>query len=91
MEKHLNVEKHSNVEKHANVQKPAKAEKKKDKKTKAPKPVVEQPEITKLDIRVGKIVNVWKHETADKLYCEEIDVVSDFAVLVLLFVRCLLG
>ena len=44
----------------------------------APKPKAanpNQPEITKLDIRVGKIVKVWKHEEADKLYCEEIDVV----------------
>ncbi|GLE10422.1 hypothetical protein PINS_up022523 [Pythium insidiosum] len=37
----------------------------------------DQPEITKLDIRVGKIVKVWKHDTADKLYCEEIDVGED--------------
>lgn len=29
--------------------------------------------MTSLDIRVGKIINVWPHETADKLYCEEID------------------
>ena len=36
-----------------------------------------QPEITKLDIRVGKITKVWRHETADKLYCEEIDVGED--------------
>ncbi|CAH0473661.1 unnamed protein product [Peronospora belbahrii] len=33
-----------------------------------------QPEITKLDIRVGQILKVWKHESATKLYCEEIDV-----------------
>ena len=33
-----------------------------------------QPEFTKIDIRVGKIVRVWNHESADKLYCEEIDV-----------------
>ena len=36
-----------------------------------------QPEITKLDIRVGQITKVWRHETADKLYCEEIDVGED--------------
>ena len=36
-----------------------------------------QSEVTKLDIRVGHIKNVWKHETADKLYCEEIDVGED--------------
>ena len=34
----------------------------------------DQPEFTKLDIRVGKIVKVWNHEAADKLYCEQIDV-----------------
>jgi aminoacyl tRNA synthase complex-interacting multifunctional protein 1 len=51
--------------------KPAKAEAKKEK---APKPAAkkaapadaDQPEITKLDIRVGRIVKVWKHESADK-------------------------
>ncbi|ETP48441.1 methionine-tRNA ligase, beta subunit [Phytophthora nicotianae P10297] len=60
-----------------------KEQKPKTKKAKAPKPAKapaadpNQPEITKLDIRVGKIVKVWKHETADKLYCEEIDVGED--------------
>mmetsp|Transcript_46896 Transcript_46896/g.114386 ORF Transcript_46896/g.114386 Transcript_46896/m.114386 type:complete len:780 (+) Transcript_46896:83-2422(+) len=34
----------------------------------------DQPEFTKMDIRVGKIVKVWNHESADKLFCEEIDV-----------------
>jgi methionine--tRNA ligase beta chain len=33
-----------------------------------------QPEFTKVDIRVGKIVKVWNHASADKLFCEEIDV-----------------
>jgi methionine--tRNA ligase beta chain len=32
-----------------------------------------QPEFTKIDIRVGKIIKVWNHETADKLFCEQID------------------
>lgn len=43
------------------------------KKEKAAKPAkkaapadADQAEITKLDIRVGKIVKVWKHDTADK-------------------------
>ncbi|RLN54725.1 hypothetical protein BBJ29_006083, partial [Phytophthora kernoviae] len=60
-----------------------KEQKNKTKKPKAPKPAKappadpNQPEITKLDIRVGQIVKVWKHETADKLYCEEIDVGED--------------
>jgi methionine--tRNA ligase beta chain len=34
----------------------------------------DQPEFTKIDIRVGKIVKVWHHESADKLFCEHIDV-----------------
>ena len=29
---------------------------------------------TKLDIRVGKIVKVWEHETSSRLFCEEVDV-----------------
>jgi methionyl-tRNA synthetase len=33
-----------------------------------------QPIISKLDLRVGRIVKVWNHETADRLYCEEIDI-----------------
>lgn len=33
-----------------------------------------QPEFTKMDIRVGQIVKVWNHPDADKLFCEEIDV-----------------
>ena len=36
-----------------------------------------QPDITKLDIRVGVITKVWKHPDAEKLYCEEIDVGED--------------
>jgi aminoacyl tRNA synthase complex-interacting multifunctional protein 1 len=30
-------------------------------------------DISALDIRVGKIIKVWPHETADKLFCETID------------------
>eukprot|EP00752_Nemacystus_decipiens_P008304 g7423.t1 len=43
----------------------------------ASKPTVssaEQPDGSKIDLRVGLITNVWTHESADKLYCEEIDV-----------------
>jgi len=32
------------------------------------------PPIAALEIRVGRILKVWEHEEADKLYCEEIDV-----------------
>ena len=34
----------------------------------------DQPEFTKIDIRVGQITKVWNHPEADKLFCEEIDV-----------------
>jgi aminoacyl tRNA synthase complex-interacting multifunctional protein 1 len=27
-----------------------------------------------MDIRVGKIVEVWKHPDSTKLYCEKIDI-----------------
>ncbi|KAL7534507.1 hypothetical protein ACHAXR_005921 [Thalassiosira sp. AJA248-18] len=30
--------------------------------------------ISALDIRVGKIVKAWAHESSEKLYCEEVDV-----------------
>ena len=32
-----------------------------------------QPEFTKMEIRIGKIVKVWNHEKAGKLFCEQID------------------
>merc|ERR1712100_238581 len=31
-------------------------------------------DVTRLNIKVGKIVKVWEHESSDKLWCEEIDV-----------------
>ncbi|GMH98552.1 hypothetical protein TrVE_jg5858 [Triparma verrucosa] len=34
-------------------------------------------DISKLDIRVGTVVKAWKHEEAEKLYCEEIDIGED--------------
>ena len=36
--------------------------------------VKDELDINALDLRVGVIVKVQKHETADKLYCEEIDI-----------------
>ena len=39
-----------------------------------PKGTYEGPPISALDIRVGRIMKVWEHEEAEKLYCEEIDV-----------------
>ena len=37
----------------------------------------DQPEICKLEFKVGEITKVWVHPTADKLYCEEINVGED--------------
>jgi methionyl-tRNA synthetase len=34
----------------------------------------DQPEFTKMDIRVGQISKVWNHPDADTLFCEEIDI-----------------
>jgi methionine--tRNA ligase beta chain len=60
----------------------AAATKKPEKKAggKSAAPVAEEAEnpnqidFTKIELRVGKIMKVWNHETADRLYCEEIDV-----------------
>lgn len=48
---------------------------KKEKKAKAA-PTPAEPEgspLSQCDFRVGKIVEVWKHANADRLYCEKID------------------
>lgn len=37
----------------------------------------DQPDICKLEFKVGQITKVWVHPSADKLYCEEIDVGED--------------
>mmetsp|Transcript_41974 Transcript_41974/g.48485 ORF Transcript_41974/g.48485 Transcript_41974/m.48485 type:complete len:428 (-) Transcript_41974:85-1368(-) len=34
-------------------------------------------DVSALDIRVGKIIKVWEHADAEKLFCEEIDVGED--------------
>ena len=39
-----------------------------------PEEMAAQPEICKLEFKVGVITKVWEHPNADKLYCEEIDV-----------------
>ena len=33
-------------------------------------------DIGQMDIRVGKIVKVWKHPESEKLYCEEIELAN---------------
>lgn len=61
-------------QKKAAAEKRAKKNAQKAKKKKpTPAPAAEL-NISALDIRVGKILKVWNHESADKLYCEEIDV-----------------
>ena len=37
-------------------------------------------DITALEIRVGHIIKAWNHETADKLYCEEIDLGPELGI-----------
>jgi len=51
-------------------QKPAPAKKEESKEL--PPPTIE--DFAKIDIRVGKIVECWKHPESDKLYCEKIDI-----------------
>lgn len=45
-------------------------------KSKEPELILDenQPMFTRLDLKVGRIVKVWEHPTADRLYCEQIDV-----------------
>ena len=67
----------SNNVKKENVKKQSKEIKKSKKKQVAKKAQVaptDQPEICKLEFKVGLITKVWNHPDADKLYCEEIDV-----------------
>lgn len=40
----------------------------------------DQPDICKLEFKVGVITKVWNHPEADKLYCEEIDVGEETGV-----------
>jgi aminoacyl tRNA synthase complex-interacting multifunctional protein 1 len=65
----------------ADTTKTAAAAPKKEKKPKAPPREKKQetanhdePDICKLEFKVGEITKVWVHPTADKLYCEEINV-----------------
>lgn len=54
------------------------ATKKKKKKKKSPPPAEEfVMDVSKLDIRVGTILEAWEHEEADRLFCERIDIGED--------------
>jgi len=48
-------------------------EKTKPKKQVPPTEVIPM-DVSKLDIRVGKILEAWEHEEADRLFCETIDI-----------------
>ena len=37
-------------------------------------PADEQPLFSQLELRVGQITKVWEHSTADRLWCEEVDI-----------------
>tara|TARA_B110000090_G_scaffold165053_1_gene182790 strand:+ start:175 stop:444 length:270 start_codon:yes stop_codon:yes gene_type:complete len=39
-----------------------------------------QPNFTKIEIRVGIIQKVWNHDSADKLYCEEVDLGPELGI-----------
>ena len=69
----------SKGEKKTEDSKPAEEKKPKQKQQQAPPKAAKAAEPTvsdigQMDIRVGKIVKVWKHPDSEKLYCEEIDV-----------------
>lgn len=52
----------------------SKSKKVKGEEKKKPAPAVEKPiDISRLDLRVGKIVDVKKHPDADSLYVEDVD------------------
>ena len=62
-----------------NTPKPKKEKTKKEPKQQQPSKKgkganLDQPDICKLEFKVGQITKVWVHPDADKLYCEEIDV-----------------
>lgn len=56
------------------VSKKVEKQKKNKKSPPPPQPAAVEIDISKLNILVGVINKAWEHETADKLYCEEIDV-----------------
>jgi len=61
----------------------AKAEKASKKPKQEATPAVAPPPgntVGALDIRVGKLLKVWEHETADKLFCEDIDLGPELGV-----------
>jgi aminoacyl tRNA synthase complex-interacting multifunctional protein 1 len=59
------------TEKHHKADKKPKVKPENNNKASASDP--DQPDICKLEFKVGRITKVWAHPDADKLYCEEID------------------
>jgi len=69
----------TDIEKKAAAEKRAKknaekAAKKKDKKKNETTNTAVEFDISALEIKIGKITKIWNHETADKLFCEEVDI-----------------
>jgi aminoacyl tRNA synthase complex-interacting multifunctional protein 1 len=72
LEARLNIQEGASVA--AKEPKDKKQAPKKQAKALTPAPVDDNlPNICKIEFKVGVITKVWVHETADKLYCEEID------------------
>lgn len=78
-----NADSLQNVDQEKTKAKPADNKMKKPDKSATTKPSVtnetkeDQPDICKLEFKVGQITKVWVHPSADKLYCEEINVGED--------------
>ena len=47
---------------------------KEEKKQKKDAPVADEPDISMVDLRVGKITKIWEVENSDKLYGEEVEI-----------------
>ena len=69
-----NSKEQANANGNANEQKPKKEKKPKEAKPPKPAPVVKEVDVSRLDLRVGKIVSCEPHPEADSLYLEMIDV-----------------
>lgn len=75
----VNTESKTNDQSNTDKPKKEKGEKapRREKPAPAPSAADEPISINSIDLRVGRIISVTKHETADKLYCEMIDVGED--------------
>jgi len=75
--KELNTTTETSSTKGSKKEKKQKQKQNPPKNNKAAPPQDDIPNISKLDIKVGKITKVWRHPDSTKLYCEEIDIGED--------------